>query len=154
MSLTFQSPVIFVKDIEASKNFYTRFLSQEVEHDFGNNIMFKSSLSLWQIRKGHEIAGIAGDNKNGNTSELYFETENIQDSFEKIRSGNLKFLHQIKTEPWGQMTFRFFDPDGHLVEIGEAMNTFISRIYQETTSIEETSRRTGVPEDTIEKLVR
>lgn len=153
MNLTFYAPVIFVKDIEVSKKYYMEFLNQEIEHDFGINISFKSRLSLWQIRENHEIATIAGNNEQGNTHEIYFETDDITESFEKIKSTESKFLHTIKTEPWGQMTFRFFDPDKHLIEIGEAFNTFITRIYKETESVEETSKRTGVPEETIQGIV-
>ena len=153
MNLKFYSPVVFVKDIGEAKKFYAEVLGQETEHDFGANIIFKSRLSLWQISEKHEIAGIAGKPENGSTFELYFETDNIEESSGKVKATGVKFLHDIKTEPWGQMTFRFFDPDGHLVEIGEAFNVFLQRIYSETKSIEETSRKTGVPVATVSEIV-
>jgi catechol 2,3-dioxygenase-like lactoylglutathione lyase family enzyme len=153
MSLTFHSPVIFVKDIKVSKDFYTRLLEQETEHDFGANILFKSHLSLWQVGKDHEIAEVVGNNIKGNTHELYFETEDIEGVLKRIKESNVRFLHTKKTEPWGQMTFRFFDPDGHLIEIGESLNTFVSRIFHETGSVSATMSRTGVPEETIRKIL-
>lgn len=154
MKIKFESPVIFVKDIRNSRKFYEEYLDQEVEHDFGNNIMFKSRLSLWKIMETHEIQGIAGDNRMGNTMELYFETEDIEESFEMIRHSESDFLHPVKTEPWGQKTFRFFDPDRHLLEVGESLRTFISRIYKETGSVEDTSKLTGVPGSTIRDLIK
>jgi len=54
--LKFYGPVIFVKDISRAKKFYIEFLNQEVEHDFGANIIFKSHLSPWQMSPDHEIA--------------------------------------------------------------------------------------------------
>jgi catechol 2,3-dioxygenase-like lactoylglutathione lyase family enzyme len=153
MAIKFYSPVIFVNEIDRSKKFYTEVLNEEIEQDFGNNIMFKSLLSLWKIKPDHEIAGIEGKSKQGNTFELYFETEDIYESAEKIKANSIRLLHDIKTEPWGQMTIRFFDPDDHLVEIGESFNRFITRIYKETDSIEETSKKTGVHEDIISKIV-
>jgi catechol 2,3-dioxygenase-like lactoylglutathione lyase family enzyme len=153
MAVKFYSPVIFVDEIESSRKFYTEILNEEVEHDFGNNILFKSHLSLWKILPDHEIASIEGKSRKGNNFELYFETEDIYETAEKIKANNVKLLHDIKTEPWGQMTIRFFDPDNHLVEIGESFNRFITRIYKETDSIEETSKKTGVHEDIVRKIV-
>ncbi len=153
MAVKFYSSVIFVEDIDRSKKFYTELLNEEIEHDFGDNVMFKSQLSLWKINPDHEIAGVEDTSKNGNAFELYFETEDILESAEKIKENNIRLLHDIKTEPWGQMTIRFFDPDDHLLEIGESFNRFITRIYNETDSIKETANRTGVHEDIIRKVV-
>lgn len=41
MTLKFHSTVLFVKDIELSKNFYCSILNQEIDTDFGNNITLK-----------------------------------------------------------------------------------------------------------------
>lgn len=153
MAVKFYSPVIFVEEIERSRKFYTEILNEEVEHDFGSNIMFKSRLSLWKTKPEYEVSGVEGKSKQGNTFELYFETEDIYESAEKIKSNRVRLLHDIKTEPWGQMTIRFFDPDDHLLEIGESLSRFITRIYEESGSIEETSKKTGVHEDIVRKII-
>ena len=153
MSLKFYSPVLFVTDIEKSKQFYSKILEQEIEFDFGANIIFCSKLSLWQISKQHEIARIVGDPGKGRTFELYFETDSIEESIERIKASDVQLLHDKKTEPWGQITIRFYDPDGHLIEIGETMEVFILRIYKETDSIQTTSQRTGVSMPTIMDII-
>ena len=153
MRITFNAPVLFVKDIEVSLKFYTEILDQEIEHNFGNNIMFKSRLSLWQLKEEYEVTSVAGNNQNGNATEFYFETDDIENSFRKLSQAGVRFLHPVKTEPWGQKTFRFFDPDDHLIEIGEEFNTFIIRIFGETGSTSETAKRTGVPEKMVSNIV-
>jgi len=153
MAVKFYSPVIFVEEIERSKKFYTEILNEKIEHDFGTNVMFESRLSLWKIKPEYEVAAIEGSSKAGNTFELYFETEDIFESASWIKSNNIPLLHDIKTEPWGQMTIRLFDPDHHLVEVGESFTRFITRIYEETGSEKETSERTGVHEDIIRKII-
>jgi uncharacterized glyoxalase superfamily protein PhnB len=150
--LRFYAPVIFVEDIHISKNFYQDIMAQEVEYDFGSNIIFKSRLSLWQIRKEHEIIKIARSSKSGNAFELYFETEDISEYYDRIRSTGVSFLHELKTEPWGQQTFRLFDPDHHLIEIGESMNTFVMRIYKQSGSLAKTSGITGIPAEVIKAI--
>ena len=49
MNIEFQSPVIFVKDIDISRRFYEDLLDQTVDIDFGPNIAFKSGFALWQV---------------------------------------------------------------------------------------------------------
>jgi catechol 2,3-dioxygenase-like lactoylglutathione lyase family enzyme len=153
MKLSFYAPVIFVKDIHSASNFYIQFLDQEIEFDFGNNILFKSRLSLWQISPQHEIGQITATADQGNAFELCFETADIAGSAEKIKSAGVRLLHDVKTEPWGQQTIRFFDPDNHLIEIGETMQTFICRIYKETGSVEKTAKQTGVSADLINTYI-
>ncbi|MGD2034079.1 MAG: VOC family protein [Bacteroidales bacterium] len=152
MALAFYSPVLFVKDIERSRKFYTDLLEQETEYDFGKNIIFKSRVSLWEVDPASEIAGVSGNPSEGNTFELYFETEDMQGTLARLKTHDITFLHELKTEPWGQMTFRFFDPDHHLVEIGESMATFVRRIYKETGSVTVTSAKTGIPEKAIREI--
>ena len=55
--------------------------------------------------------------------ELCFETEEFDKFFQKLKSNNVRFLHEINTEIWGQRTIRFYDNDGHLIEVGEAFPT-------------------------------
>jgi catechol 2,3-dioxygenase-like lactoylglutathione lyase family enzyme len=154
MSVKFYSSVIFVKNISLSKEFYTNIMNQEVEFDFGANIIFKSKLSLWQLISGHEIKSIAGSPDSGNRFELYFESEDLKKDIEKIKCAGVKFLHDIKTEPWGQQTIRFFDPDNHLIELGETLNIFVSRIFKETGSASVTAKITGVEPEIIRSIIK
>ncbi len=154
MSLTFYAPVIFVKDIKNSKNFYIDVLEQEIEHDFGKNIIFRSRVSLWEIDPNSEIASVKGNSSNGNTFELYFETTDIEGTLARLKKCDPDLLHDLKTEPWGQKTFRLFDPDHHLVEIGESMQTFVSRIFKETGSTASVAQITGISEDVVNKIVQ
>lgn len=156
MSVNFNSTVIFVKDVERSKDFYLNNLNQEIEFDFGRNVAFKSGLAIWQIDETLEIGKKLGGKSAAasNRFELYFETENLDDSFEKIKSARAELLHEIVEEPWGQRTFRFFDPDEHLIEIGETLAAFVKRFSDQGMSIDEINRRTSVPTDVIVDILR
>jgi len=90
----------------------------------------------------------------GEEFQLYFEIEDIDGTARKFMSQNIEFLHHLKTEPWGQKTFRFFDPDHHLIEIGESMDTFVHRIFQETGSLKATTQKTGIPAEMIRTILK
>ena len=151
------STALFVKDIEISKRFYADILSLKIELDFGKNVIFKNGPTIWEINEKHIIPSTLGLDKLTDNSvvrmEIYFETENLMQVFEKLKSNNVKFLHEVHEESWGQRTIRFFDPDNHLIEIGESMKQFVKRFYKQGMTIEQVSARTSVPMEEVKKLI-
>ena len=113
--MKFHSSVIFVNDIEKSKDFYIRLLNQKIEHDFGKNVIFNGGLTIWEIQQDHIISQQLETKNKSNKFELYFEDELIDKAKELLLKENVEFLHDIHEEPWGQRTIRFFDPDKHLL---------------------------------------
>jgi hypothetical protein len=128
-----------------------------VELDFGKNVIFKGGLAIWEINQSHiipEKLGIANiTNRSVNRFELYFETEDIHEIYDKLKSNNVTLLHEIHEEPWGQKTIRFFDPDNHLIEVGESLKQFVTRFYNQGFTIEQVSVRTHVPPEEVKKLL-
>jgi catechol 2,3-dioxygenase-like lactoylglutathione lyase family enzyme len=147
--MKFHSTVIFVKDIEKSKDFYTRFLRFSILNDFGKNVILDNSLTLWEILDEHQINRQLKTHGNSNRFELYFESEDIEDHFQLLKESGIKFLHEIHEEPWGQRTFRFFDPDNHLIEIGEPLEIFVLNMYKKGLSENQISNKSGIPVDTV-----
>jgi catechol 2,3-dioxygenase-like lactoylglutathione lyase family enzyme len=157
MDLKNCSTAIFVKDIKESKNFYSGVLGLPVELDFGGNVILKSGLAIWEIKKDHIIPSTLGIDKTSNSAfnrfEIYFETEDISGVYDALKLAGMKFLHEIHEEPWGQHTIRFFDPDNHLIEVGESMKTFISRFYNSGMTAEQVAERTSVPVEEVKRLL-
>ncbi len=147
------SIAIFVKDIKRSKEFYTRNLGFSIEHDFGKNVILNSGLTIWEIQPGHIINQNLKTTNDSNRFELYFEDNNIEALFNKLKMAGVHFLHQVHEEPWGQRTFRFFDPDDHLIEIGEPLEIFVNNLKEKGLTDTQISERTGIPIDTVQKLI-
>ena len=154
MKINFHSSVIFVKDMEASKDFYCNILQQEIEYDFGNNISLKNGLSIWQVPSEHSLNKSFYRKDNTNQAlELYFETEDIDSAVKLIEKGNIKKHHELIEETWGQKTIRVYDPDHNLIEIGEKLEVFIRRMHYNGLSIHQINQKTGVPVETIKKMI-
>jgi len=151
--MIFHSSVIFVADIGKSKDFYTSIMGQIVEHDFGNNILFQGGLSIWKVGTQHIINQNLKTNTDSNQFELYFETRRIDEIASLLKKENVKFLHDMKEEPWGQRTIRFFDPDNHLIEVGEPLDVFVKNMYQKGLSVEQIAEKSGIPVETVMALV-
>ena len=157
MELNNCSTALFVKDIEISKQFYIGILGLSVDLDFGKNVIFKNGFAIWEISENHIIPSTLGLKKltdsSVNRMEIYFETENLSQIFETLKTNNIRFLHEIHEETWGQRTIRFFDPDNHLIEVGESMKQFVGRFYNQGMTIEQVAARTSVPVEEVKRLI-
>jgi len=148
--MNFHSTVLFVNDIAVSKTFYTQFLNFTIELDFGKNVVLSNGITLWEIGKDHLITNTLKTGNDSNRFELYFEDEHIDELFLTLGNAGIRFLHPIHEEPWGQQTFRFFDPDNHLIEIGEPLEVFVNIMHNRGLTPAQISAKSGIP---IEKVV-
>ena len=156
MGVTFQGSVMFVKDIKVSRSFYEELLGQKVTVDFGPVVGFEGGFSIWQVDHAYSILFDAQyDESNvlgqGNL-ELCFEDSEIHIIWEKVSSKNVKLVHPLREQPWGQLVFRIYDPDEHIVEIGEPIPVFVARFLAQGMSLEEVAARTSVPKEAVEKI--
>lgn len=160
MDLKHGMPVLFVKDGVKSRDFYTDVLEMTVVMDLdGLNVAFKEGFAIWQIMDVNIIPRTLGMENITNSSltsrfEIAFETENLDGIYTKLKEKGVKFLHEINTELWGQRNIRFYDLDGHLIEVGEAMPVFLRRIYEEEgKDLEATSKRTYTPVEALKQIL-
>ena len=126
----------------------------------GANLTFKEGFAVWQIWLDNIIPKTLGaeniSNKESTSRfELCFETDDLDNIYTTLKENGVKFLHEINTELWGQRTIRFYDPDGHLIEVGEEMSIFLKRIYEEEgKDLEATARRTFMPIEALKHFVQ
>ena len=126
MGLKFINSIAFVKDINLSKTFYTEMLGLKIAEDHGPFVLFEDHFALHQA---HELAvTVWGADCPPDTDQpqgrhnllLYFETGELEQMFARLKD-RVKLIHPIRRQAWGQAVFRFYDPDGHVVEIGEPL---------------------------------
>jgi len=146
--MTYQSPLLVVKDINKSREFYCKLFGLEVIMDFGANITLTGGISFQTLDSWAEF--INREEKDiafgGNDAELYFEEEAFDDFVEKLKKfENIEYVHGVKEFPWGQRVIRFYDPDRHILEVGEKMETVCKRFLDSGMTVEETSKRTMLP---------
>ena len=156
MGLTFQGSVIIVKDIKVSRIFYEELLGQKVMVDFGPLVGFEGGFSIWQVDRAYTILFDTQVNNPAvlghRNLELCFEDSDIHTIWERISSKNVKLVHPLREQPWGQLVFRMYDPDEHIVEIGEPIPVFVSRFLAQGMSVEEVAERTSVPKEAIQQI--
>jgi len=158
VGVTFQGSVIFVKDVKVSRDFYEGLLGQKVIVDYGPVVGFEGGFSLWQVDHAYTILFDAQVDKSSvlgqRNLELCFEDSEIHTIWERISSKNVKLVHTLREQPWGQLVFRIYDPDEHVVEIGEPIPVFVSRFLAQGMSVKEVAERTSVPKEAVEEIAK
>lgn len=115
--------LLVVSDIEKSKKFYEELFGLQVITDFGENVILTEGLVLqqkdvWQNGIKKEISF------GGHDAELYFEERDIDGFLAKFQNSDWKttFVNEETPDhPWGGRVLRIYDPDRHVIEIGEAV---------------------------------
>jgi hypothetical protein len=72
---------------------------------------------------------------------------------EMVLVSDLRMLHNVAEEEWGQYTIRFYDPEGNLVEIGETLKCMVSRMQSAGMALEEIEKKSGLGKAYIENLL-
>ena len=150
--MKYQGCLLAVKDISTSKHFYEKMLHQNAVMDIGEHVTFEG----FSLQQGYaELVGIEVDsvNEQSHNFQVYFEVEDLDKVYAEIKSiSGLQWVHEIKEYPWGQRDIRVYDPDKHIVEIAEDMNTVIKRFFSQGMSPEEVATRTMFPLEVVKQF--
>ena len=157
MELKAGGPLFVVRDMEQSLAFYRDVLGLEVVHDFGANVVLTGGLSLQTLETWAEFLDKPAEEIHfgGNDAEMYY----ITDNFDIILS-ILKDYPQIELvcppveHRWGQRAVRLYDPDGHIIEIGESLNKVAKRFRDSGLNEEGVARRMDISLEYARELLK
>ena len=71
-----------------------------------------------------------------------------------MNAAGVEFIHPISEHPWGQRGMRFYDPDGHIVEIGETMEAVVWRFYEQGLPIDIISKKSAMTPEFIDSVIK
>ena len=146
--------VIAVSDIEAAKKFYEDLFGLEIYQDYGKNISFTCGLALqqdfdWLVNLPKEKVL-----KKSNNVEIAFEESNFDEFLIQLKKyPNIEYLGKVMEHTWGQRVIRFYDLDGHIIEVGEDMKMVIQRFLSSGMTMEEISIKMDASVEDLTKLL-
>jgi len=156
-NMEFKGPLLVVEDMEQSKAFYGEILGLRVVMDFGANVtltggVFLQTKDTWKGFLNASAGEIAFGGKDG---ELYFEEDDFDAFIDRIRGiDGIRYVHPVKEHQWGQRVVRLYDPDSHVIEVGENMQAVCRRFLDSGLTAEETAARMGVPIEFVNGCMR
>ena len=151
--MKYNCTVISVADIKAARKFYEDLLGLEVFQDYGRNIAFTCGLALqqdfdWLVHLPKESIL-----RKSNNVELCFEEQDFDSFLHKLKKyPNIECLGEVIEHSWGQRVIRFYDLDGHIIEVGENMKMVIKRFLASGMTIDEVSVKMDVSFEDLTKL--
>ncbi|WP_195269060.1 VOC family protein [Eubacterium sp. 1001713B170207_170306_E7] len=148
--------MLVVSDMEKSRAFYEKLLGLKVAMDLGVNVSYDCGVALQTKETWLEFIDRPEDAVcfGGNDTELYFEEEEL-DSFLKIlERQDVPLVRPLFTQAWGQRVVRFYDPDRHIIEVGEPLSLVIKRFLSQGLSVAETAGRTMCPLPYVQLLAK
>ncbi|MDV2481996.1 glyoxalase/bleomycin resistance/dioxygenase family protein [Methanoculleus sp. Wushi-C6] len=152
--MKFVCPLIVVREIGVSRAFYETVLGQKVLYDLGENVFFEGGFAI-HLRS--HFSGLIGVDESEivegpKNAELYFEEDDLDAFLERPESVDLDYVHELREQPWEQRVVRFYDPDQHIVEVGEPMESVAKRLLASGLSVEEVAGRTLMPVEFVGEL--
>lgn len=153
--MKYEGVCIAVKDIKRARKFYEDLFGLEVFQDYGINVSFSCGISLQQefdwlldIPKQKIL-------KESHNMELYFEEDDFNRFLEILNQyPDIKYLGDgVKMQSWGQRTIRFYDLDGHVIEVGENLKSVVNNFLNSGMTMEEISKRMDISISDLEKLL-
>lgn len=139
--MKFQLPLLAVQDAEVSKKFYKELFEQEVVLDLGKNVTFSGGFAIQEDFAWLTDIDPEALVKKSHNMELYFEVDDF-DAFLLLLKDHkdVKLVHPPKKHEWQQRVVRIYDPDFHMIEIGESMEVIAKRYLSQGLSVEEVSK--------------
>ncbi len=138
------NPLLAVTDMERSVSFYRDVLGLEVILDFGANKTLTGGLCLQTAETFREFIG-AELTFGGNDAEVYFEEDDFDAFADRLKTLDIRYVHPVKEHAWGQRVVRIYDPDRHIIEVGENIQVVCRRFLNSGMTPEQTAVRMDVP---------
>ena len=148
-SIKYTSTLIAVSDMEKSKQFYHDVLGMNVVADFGANVTLEGGIALQTMDTWKAFIRTDDVTLPNNAGELYFEDEDLDAFCDHLKKFDTCYVHPLFEHRWGQRVVRFYDPDGHIIEVGEKLDTVILRYMGQGLSAEDTAARMDISVDFV-----
>lgn len=147
--MKYQSTLIAVTDMARSLKFYKEVLGQEVLLDYGANVTLSCGIALQEMEMWKQFLGTENVSLQGRDGELYFEEDDMDGFLKALGTMEIDYVHPLATQPWGQRCIRFYDPDGHIIEVGENMAAVTKRFRNEDMTVAEIAQQMGIAEEYV-----
>lgn len=155
--MKYSATLLAAKDLKETLKFYIDLFECTIENDFGANVSLSNGLCFQALESWQELISKKESEIQcfNNASEIYFESDDLDGFLTKLNARNdIVYVHPLIEHRWGQRVIRIYDPNGHIIEIGENMDQVVKRFMDRGLSIEDTAKRMDVSIQYIEAAIK
>ncbi len=150
--MQYKCTLLAVAEMARAKQFYCELMGLRVTADFGANVTLSNAVALQKLESWQNFINKSNDEVQlfHNSAELYFEADDLDGFLQRLAGWpDIRYVHPPKEHRWGQRVVRFYDPDGHIVEVGENMTAVVRRFLTSGMTVAQVAKRMDVPETFI-----
>ena len=157
--IRFKGPAAYVSDLDRSRDFYENLLGLTVGRVMKRGeqpiaVAYAEGLSIWLASDAYASlfgdASLAPTSLRGGNWENTFETPAYEEIFGRLQAAGARFLYPPRALPWGQLGFRVYDPDGHIIDISETQAALVRRLAAEGMSHEAIAAQVSLTPEQID----
>jgi len=161
--IQFKGPAAYASNLERARRFYEGLLGLQVSRVMSRDgkpiaVAYTAGLSIWDVDDAFSAifgSPTADFRKPDRPAwENAFEVHDVDAMYERAIAAGSAFAHPLRELPWGQRTFRVYDPDGNIVDIGETHAAAVRRMIAQGLSFDQVAGKIGLPLETIERFAR
>lgn len=145
--MKYVSTLISVADMARSIAFYRDVLGLEVVADFGASVTLTGCVTLQTLDSWKGFIRTDDVRQGGNAWELYFEEADMDGFVSRLKQRDICCLHELFEHRWGQRVVRFYDPDRHIIEVGEGLGAVVARFMAGGMTLKQAAARMDIPAD-------
>lgn len=149
-----KNPMLVVTDMDRSVEFYQKVFGLHVIMDFGANKTLTGGLALQTAETYKAFIDKRDISFGGNNFEIYFEEDDFDKFIDKLKELDIEYVHPVKEHSWGQRVVRFYDPDQHIIEVGENIKVVCRRFLKRGMTPEQVAERMDVPMKFVKNCMR
>jgi catechol 2,3-dioxygenase-like lactoylglutathione lyase family enzyme len=119
--------ILITDSFSESRKFYKDILNMEIVREepgeeFTQFKLENCYLAIYGRREAEKLVGKEIAKHAGGAIYSFAESDNIDRDFSDLTQKGVRFIREPETQPWGQRTAYFTDPDGNIWEIQQWMN--------------------------------
>ena len=143
-----------VTELYKSVEIYKKVFGLHIIMDFVANKTLTGGLALPTAETYKEVISTNDISFGGNNFELYFEEDDFDKFADRLKECDVEYVHPVKEHSWGQRVVRFYDPDRHIIEVGENMKVVCRRFLDSGMTPEQAAERMNVPVKFVKACMR
>ncbi|KIL22674.1 hypothetical protein B4134_0330 [Bacillus safensis] len=119
--------ILYVNDVEASIHFYQQVLGFPIKLRVESYVEFDTGDVTLSINSRQDVKDALGltvpdANQASQTFEIGFVVDDVEQTIASMKEKGVSIIKEPAKKPWGQTVAYVSDPDGHFIEICDAVS--------------------------------
>lgn len=144
---TDENHMIFIEKVE--DEYFVRIEHDMTKEHYISFVTLEGGVVLQTLETWKAFVGTDKVILPNNAGELYFEEYDMDNFCNHLKAFEISYVHELFEHRWGQRVVRFYDPDKHIIEVGERLDSVVLRFIEQGLSAEETAVRMDIHLDFV-----